>query len=141
MWGESFGALWGLGVGEVRRRLDAEKVTVAEILGGGVGGFGREEDGDEDEDEGFGGVGVLGFGAKKRDMTCCFCFPMAMVALAMHCFWEWDFGLFIKEFSELLSISRAFIVSGSPPSWLPPFHGPRNTISFKSHGTFIKREL
>ena len=85
MWGESFGALGGFEAGdwEARRRLDGGKVTVAEILGGGVGVFGREEGGDDDDDdEGFGavacGVGVLGLGAKKRDMTCCFCFPMAV---------------------------------------------------------------
>lgn len=71
------------GDGEERRRLEAEKETVAEILGGGVGGFGREDEGigvfDGDEEEEV--VGVLGLGAKKREMTCCFCFPMVAVAL------------------------------------------------------------
>lgn len=63
--------LWSLGClgggvvkWEVRRRLEGEKVTVAEILGMGVG--------EEEEEEG----GVLGLGAKKREITCCFCFPI-----------------------------------------------------------------
>ena len=73
MWGDNLGILEGLGFGEVswevRRRLEGEKVTVAEILWGGVGGFGSEDcDGE--------GEGVSGLGAKKREMTCCFCFPM-----------------------------------------------------------------
>lgn len=41
MWGESLGVLegfWGVSW-EARRRLAGEKVTVAVILGGGVGGF------------------------------------------------------------------------------------------------------
>lgn len=42
---------------------------MAEILGGGVGGFGRREEDDESVD----------LGAKKREMTCCFCFPMPVV--------------------------------------------------------------
>jgi hypothetical protein len=82
------GSFEDLGFGEEsweeRRRLEGEKVTVAEILGGGVGGFGRE--GREVEEgggkgEGFGGA--LGFEAKKRDITCCFCLPMTVVVLVV----------------------------------------------------------
>lgn len=57
---------------KVRRRLEGEKVTVAEILGGGVAEFSREGGGLEDCE----GEDGLGLGAKKREMTCCFCFPM-----------------------------------------------------------------
>lgn len=49
---------------------------MAEILGGGIGGFGREEGEGEDDSA---ADGVLGLGAKKREMTCCFCFPMLVV--------------------------------------------------------------
>lgn len=64
---------------EEGRRLEGEKVTVVEIFGGGVGGFGSEDgdgdgdDGIEDEDD----EGALDLGAKKREITCCFCFPIA----------------------------------------------------------------
>lgn len=51
-------------------------MTVAEILGGGVGGFGREED------ESF-ADGVLDLGAKKREITCCFCFPILVVVVVV----------------------------------------------------------
>ena len=83
---ESLGALGGLVEGETwegGRRLEGEKVTVVEILGGGVSGFGREDgdgdgdDGIEDEDD----EGALDLGAKKREITCCFCFPMALWCL------------------------------------------------------------
>lgn len=71
VWGESLGSFEGLEFGEesreVRRRLEGEKVTVAEIFGGGV----------EEEDEGGAGLdGILDLGAKKRDITCCFCLPI-----------------------------------------------------------------
>lgn len=46
---------------------------MAEILGGGVGGFGREEGDKSVSDE------VLDLGAKKREITCCFCFPMLTI--------------------------------------------------------------
>lgn len=73
VWGESLGSFEGLEFEEesreVRRRLEGEKVTVAEIFGGGV-----EE---EDEKEGGEGLdGILGLEAKKRDITCCFCLPI-----------------------------------------------------------------
>lgn len=78
---ESLGVLEGEEeVGEVRlelrRRLEGEKVTVAVILGGGVGGFGSNGDSDGEVE----GEGSLGLGAKKREITCCFCFPMEGVA-------------------------------------------------------------
>lgn len=65
---------------EERRRLEGEKVTVAEILGGGVGGV--EDGGGGGEGEGF--SGVLGFEAKKRDITCCFCLPMTVVVVVVE---------------------------------------------------------
>jgi hypothetical protein len=88
VWGESLGSFGGLGFGEEsweeRRRLEGEKVTVAEILGAGVGGFGREGCGvEEGEGEGEGFDGVLGFEAKKRDITCCFCLPMTVVVVVV----------------------------------------------------------
>lgn len=64
VWGESLGVLEGL-VGEMkwelRARLAGEKLTVVEILGGGVG---------------VGFDGVLGVGAKNREITACFCLPI-----------------------------------------------------------------
>lgn len=86
--GESLGSFEGLGFGEesweLRRRLDGEKVTVAEILGDGVGGFGREGFGVEEEGEGEEGFdGVLDLGAKKREITCCFCLPITAVEVAV----------------------------------------------------------
>ena len=97
MCGESLGSLGGLGGLEARweerRRFEGEKVTVAEILGGGVDGFGREE-GNDEEDEVLGEVddddGALGLGAKKRDMTCCFSFPMVAVSDPLRSGAVWD---------------------------------------------------
>lgn len=70
---------------EVRSRLEGEKETVAEILGGGVDGFGREgcgtEEKQEEEGEGEAFEGVLVLGAKKRDITCCFCLPIVTVVM------------------------------------------------------------
>lgn len=84
---------------EFRRRLEGEKVTVAETLGGGVGGLGCKDsdggggggEGEEVEVEAEGvwvwvWVWGWGLGAKKREMTCCFCFPMAVVVVVdLHC--------------------------------------------------------
>lgn len=62
---------------EEMRRLEGEKVTVADTLAGENGWVGRvmsaavaEEEEEEERD------GNLGFGAKNREITCCFCFPM-----------------------------------------------------------------
>lgn len=92
VWGESLGSFEGLGFEEesweLRRRLEGEKVTVAEILGGGVGGFRREgsasgfEEEEGEEVEGFNGV--LDLGAKKREITCCFCLPIMVVVVVME---------------------------------------------------------
>ena len=91
VWGESLGSFEGLGFGEesweLRRRLEGEKVTVAEILGGGVGGFRREgfasgfEEEEGEEVEGFNGV--LDLGAKKREITCCFCLPIMVMMVVV----------------------------------------------------------
>ena len=91
VWGESLGSFEGLGYGEesreLRRRLEGEKVTVAEILGGGVGGFRREgsasgfEEEEGEEVEGFNGV--LDLGAKKREITCCFCLPIMVMMVVV----------------------------------------------------------
>lgn len=77
LWGEdnNFGILDGLDSGDescdVLRRLAGEKLTVAAIFGGGVGGFVCDFEVDVEE-----GSGGFDFGAKKREMTCCFCFPI-----------------------------------------------------------------
>lgn len=55
------------------RRLEGEKVTVADILGGEKGWVGEVKAAAEEEEE---RDGDLGFGAKNREITCCFCFPM-----------------------------------------------------------------
>lgn len=85
------GSFEGLGFGEesweLRRRLEGEKVTVAEILGGGVGGFRREGSAFAFEEEGEeveGFNGVLDLGAKKREITCCFCLPIMVVVVMVE---------------------------------------------------------
>ena len=87
VWGESLGSFEGLGFEEesweLRRRLEGEKVTVAEILGGGVGGFRREGSASAFEEvEGFNGV--LDLGAKKREITCCFCLPIMVMMVVVE---------------------------------------------------------
>lgn len=87
VWGESLGSFEGLGFGEesweLRRRLEGEKVTVAEILGGGVGGFRREGSASAFEEEVEGFNGVLDLGAKKREITCCFCLPIMVMMVVV----------------------------------------------------------
>lgn len=100
---DSLGVLEGVEVGEVRlelrRRLDGEKVTVAEIFGGGVGGFGSNGDCDGEEVEGE-GDGIWGLGAKKREITCCFCFPME--SWGWRWWWGWWYALILLGGSVVL---------------------------------------
>lgn len=76
---ESFGRLEDLGgfereaSDEEMRRLEGEKVTVADILGGEKGWAAMADEEEEEED------GDLGFGAKNREITCCFCFLMRIL--------------------------------------------------------------
>ena len=92
---------------EEGRRLEGEKVTVVEIFGGGVGGFGSEDgdgDGDGDGDDGIedeDDEGALDLGAKKREITCCFCFPIAWWCLLR--LFQFSCGLTIVLFQSIAS--------------------------------------
>jgi len=96
------------------RRLEGEKVTVADIFGGEndwVGGAKAEEEEEETD-------GDLGFGAKNREITCCFCFPMKFA---------------LQNFVSVLTHTDAFTQTRWPPLW--------RAFSFSTESRFALQTL